>query len=433
MSHPTDLSAGSALRVPALRAALLLSLLPLQGCAAPGSFSEAALWAPASRLDPQQDAELRDRLAALLVEHGVPGCAASLLRDGAVVWSAGFGHADVERQIPMTPQTILNIGSVTKTVTTTAVLQLVEDDRVGLDDDVGGIVGFAVRNPAYPDVPITLRQLLTHRSSILDGVEYGESYACGDREEPLGDWLRAYFAPEAARDHFHSWAPGTLEPPREPRAYSNVAFGLLGHVVEALSGLSYEDYCRRRIFAPLGMDSSGFRIDRIDAERHAVPYSRLDDDAEIGPDFVAENLGRYSMEERPPQPGELFAHCLYSFATPPDGLLRSTALDLSRFLMAWIGSGALTEDGLMPVKLLEPETVRIALTPTHLGRALCWDRQRAVSEVEPMVLHSGGDPGIATIIAFRPEQKSGLVLMFNTGDPGGMFRGALDALVAALP
>ena len=217
---------------------------------------------------------------------------------------------------------------------------------------------------------------------------------------------------------------------RGSSSLSTVAYGLLGHLVESASGLSYEDYCRQSIFEPIGMNRSGFRIDRIDTSSHAVPYSRIADDFtndEIGDDFVHKTLARYSADEHPPVPGGLHPHCLYSFATPPDGLLRTSIHELARFLLLWIDKGA-SAGSQGDVRVLTAETVESALSEEHFGRAICWDRSTSLPD-EPLWMHSGGDPGIATLVGFRPREKSGLLLIFNVDQPGSMFRAAIDLLL----
>ena len=369
---------------------------------------------------------LESAIESLLEEHGVPGFAGGLIRDGELVWARGFGAADLESGRPMTERTLINIGSVTKTVTATVVLRAVEQGQLQLDQDVGDIVDFAIRNPRFPDEPITVRQLLVHRSSILDGAAYEASYACGDSATPLGEWLESYFTADDVAEHFHEWAPGTSEPPEQPRAYSNVAYGLLGHLVERTSGLAYSEACRTLVFDPLGMSDSGFELASIDIDRHATPYSKVPED------FDPESMGELRGLLRDPdqfeslEPGDLVGHCLYSFGTPPDGLLRSNVVELARFVQAYIDRGQL--DG---ARILESETVATALSDEHYGRALCWDRSRSLGG-EPFWNHSGGDPGIATLIGFRPEQRSGFVLLFNTSDPGPAFRGIVDAMLVEL-
>jgi CubicO group peptidase (beta-lactamase class C family) len=123
--------------------------------------------------------------------YHVPGVAVAIVRHGELLRARGYGWADLERRVPMTADTLLNVGSVSKTVTAIAVMQLWERGALRLDDDVNDYLPFAVRNPRHPDVPITARQLLAHRSSIRDGPAYDESYACGDPSLSLVERLFA--------------------------------------------------------------------------------------------------------------------------------------------------------------------------------------------------------------------------------------------------
>jgi CubicO group peptidase (beta-lactamase class C family) len=397
---------------------------------------------PDASLDPRLAARLAVRFRALIMEQGQPGYAAGLIREGRLVWAGGFGFADVDAGIPMTPKTVQNVGSVSKTVTTTAVLQLVEQGRLDLDADVNKYLSFAVRNPHYPDAPITARQLLVHRSSVKDGRALAESYRCGDHPGPLGRWLSDYFSGPDLESNFHTWAPGEANPPKSPRAYSNVAYGLLGHLVETVSGLDFADYCRRSILAPLGMRSSSFRV--RDVSHHAVPYfNRVPIDFNLEKDRKDwawdETIARFPFKERPPIPGQLFAYCTYSFGTPPDGGLRTGVNDLSRFWTSWIDHGRGQGPGGRPAHLLRPETIDMALSPIHFGRMLCWDRLEGLYSSkeplpgEPWVYHDGSDPGIGALAAFRPRQRSGMILVFNSsGKTRELLDGGIRALLEAL-
>ena len=105
---------------------------------------------------PQLD--LDQIIADLLAQDPMPGMTAALVRGPDLIWSGGFGKADLEHGIGMTPDHIQNIGSISKTVTTTAIMQLWENNAFKLDDDVNGFLTFSVRNPRFPDIPITFKQ-----------------------------------------------------------------------------------------------------------------------------------------------------------------------------------------------------------------------------------------------------------------------------------
>jgi len=127
---------------------------------------------------------------------------------------------------------------------------------------VNDYLPFSTRNPKFPAVPITIRHLLIHRSSITDGAAYSKSYSCGDPTVELGVWVEEYLKPGGrfynAQENFLNWAPGAEDPPTPPRTYSNVAFGLLGHLVERVSGVEFNAYCQAEIFDVLGMKNTNW-------------------------------------------------------------------------------------------------------------------------------------------------------------------------------
>jgi CubicO group peptidase (beta-lactamase class C family) len=386
-----------------------------------------------------QAAMLDQGFAALLDRHGVPGIAAGIILDGRLAWTNGYGLADIENGRPMTADTIQNVGSVTKTLTTTLALQDVEAGRLDLDADINRYLPFPVRNPNHPDAPITLRQLLTHRSSIRDGAAYSDSYHCGDQTVSLEDWLRAYFGDSGKSDHFHAWVPGTLHPPAYPRAYSNIAFGLVGLLSERVGGKPYDLLCRERIFGPLGMASSGFRLNAIDRRREAVPYKTLGDGFKPADLSEAERaFARYPEQNFTPQAGGHFPFCSYSFATPPDGLMRTSVNDLARFVSAWIGNGTLVRPGGKTARIISAETAAMALAPVHYERPLGWDQVGRYYGTEnpipgsALIGHNGSDPGIGAVVVFRPADRSGFVMIFNTFYDDAIARDGLRLYVETL-
>ena len=355
-------------------------------------------------------------LEARFSNQSISGYSAALVKGDQLIWSYAYGHAHREKNIAMTPDYIQNIASVSKTVTATAIMQLWEEGHFQLDDDINAHLPFSVRNPQFPDEPITFRQLLTHRSSINDGPSYDASYACGDPAVSLTDWITGYFVPDGPyynEANFHIWKPGTQDPPPEPRAYTNVGFGLLGYLVEQISGLPFNEYCKERIFIPLGMERTGWHINEIDVEHHSTVYSTLGDDPQPPEDGSLDSmLPAEGFTAADLVPNGFVPHCLYSFYNYPDGLVRTSVHDLSRFLRAYTSGGAFNGH-----QLLKAETIEMMLSEDHFGRGLCFDTYTFGTD-DTFWGHDGGDPGVATIMFFRKRDQLGLTMFFNQDDFG---------------
>src|SRR5262249_54334840 len=186
--------------------------------------------------------ELDQFIEATMEEAHLPGVAACLVKNGGIAWAKGYGWANIVQQLPMTPETVLNVGSITKTITATAAMQLWEQGKFTLADPINDYLPFVVRNPFHPHTAITIRQLLTHTSSIRDGSAYSTSYACGDPTMPLGSWLEQYLRANGAlyqaQESFYDWEPGARF------SYSNVGFGVLGYLIETISGTPFTQYCQ---------------------------------------------------------------------------------------------------------------------------------------------------------------------------------------------
>jgi CubicO group peptidase (beta-lactamase class C family) len=385
----------------------------------------AAFVSAASRHAQQQT--LDDFILEKMKADHIPGLTAGIVKKDKLVWSGAFGWADVENKKPMTEETIQNIGSISKTITATAVMQLWEKGKFKLDDDVNGYLPFPVRNPRFPDDPITFRQLLTHKSSIKDGTAYEQSYACGDPAVSLRDWIKGYFVPGgkyySEEGNFHTWKPGTIEIPPGPRAYTNVGFGLLGYLVEVISGQGFAEYCRKNIFTPLGMKSTGWYLTDVNVSHHAIPYTLVSEHFRMPEGMTFESfLPRYGKETAAPKMGELFPHCLYSFFNYPDGTIRTSVRDLSRFLRAYINDGVFENK-----RILKKETVRQMLSKEHFGRGLCWF-DMILKGGEAAWGHGGGDPGISTQMLFRAKDGVGVIMFFNSDSPGKAYGEILDRL-----
>lgn len=388
---------------------LIAFLLLTAACAQPTEEAPGRVSPPptAERLPGIAGAEqvIQETMAA----SNIPGIAAAIIRDGAVAWSKGFGLADVEGEIPMTVDSVMNVASISKTFVNAAVLQLVERGRIGLDDDVNRHLSFKVVHPKHPDTAITVRQLLTHMSSIADGPNYSDSYACDDPAVSLKTWIEGFLVEGGryynAEENFYAPAPG------EQYHYSNVGYGLLGLLVEEVSGQPFPEYTRDNLFAPLGMNATSWMIEDLPPDTvQAVPHLFLEEGTPRTNELLAQRGYRKMTEDG------YAALCLYSFYNYPDGLVRTSVHQLARFLLAHMGDGSY-EDG----RILSAETLALTWEAqgerNRLGeeevQGLTWNGRERPG-IGFLWGHTGGDPGVVTHMFFSPEDGVGVIVFANS-------------------
>lgn len=230
-----------------------LALLVL-GCL--GSAAPATAQAPGAGLD----ARRIDAVFAGYTGHDSPGCAVGVYRRGEIAFARGYGMADLERGVPITPATLFDLGSTSKQFTAAAVALLVADGRVALEDDVRKYV------PEVPDygTPITLDHLVRHTSGLRDYI--GLLNLGGRRIDDASDDQDALDA--IGRQRALNFAPGS------EWDYSNSGFFLLSVVVKRVTGRTLAEFARERIFGPLGMARTHFRDRHLAVLRgRALAYS----------------------------------------------------------------------------------------------------------------------------------------------------------------
>ncbi len=339
------------------------------------------------------------KIADWMQKENVPGLAACIASGDRITWSRGYGMANLAKGIPFTPDgTLFQIASISKTITATAVMQLRDRGLFHLDDDVNRFLKFSVRNPKFPDEPITFRHLLTHTSSLDEGEALYGTYAVGDPTVTLEEAVTRYFAGSgwsllggwgAAKERYRRYAPGAKE------YYPNAGYALLGYLVETISRQPLEEYLQQNVYRILKMNETSFYISRLDLERQACPYTYArkakrtlcpgDGDGNLLPKGVLPKAG-YNE------------HAHYSYPTLADGMVRTSVHQLANFMIAMMNGGRF--EG---AQLLKEETVTEMLS----GRGLCWFRKGTYWG------HDGGDPGCETELQFNPEIRVGYIIFAN--------------------
>jgi CubicO group peptidase (beta-lactamase class C family) len=360
----------------------------LLGSAGPAA-AQSRSGSPPAALGPEARDRLRATIRRLLDSAQVVSMAVAVARDGEVLWEEGFGHADLARRVPATPTTLYSVASITKPITATAVMQLVERGRVDLDRPIDGYLGgMRVTGLAGDASGVTVRRVMSHTAGLP--LHYRFFYQ-GSGESP---------DVPGAVDRYGR----VMFPPGEVYSYSNLGFGMLGELVGRVGATSYETFVRDRIFRPLGMTHSTIGTGagltdaavRYDARHRPIPFYDFDHRGASAVYTSAHELLRFGMFHLKTRPRAGSA----AWAPP----LADSTVD----------------------RMQRVETPGDSTTGYGLG----WFVDRDLGERR--VRHTGGMPGVATVLSLYPEHRVAIVALSNqsSGLPG---RIVAEIAAAVLP
>lgn len=375
---------------------MLISLLVILVFVSVGLYAFAP-HAPATPGQEMNTAELETYLNRLVASGNPPGLSVVVVRDDEVIYKNAFGFADGPRKIKATPDTVYHWWSMTKIPTAIAVMQLQEQGKLNLDEAVAEYLPwFDVKYPLADSPAITVRHLLQHSSGLPDTVP------------AMIGWVHYNDKPFNQTDVVKKYQPdfNTLKFEPGTRAiYSNLNYMVLGAVIEAVSGQSYEAYIDRNILQPLGMSHTGFVYSPAMSGQEAAgtlpvvhPYTPLlpallDTNA-----LIREWDGRL-----------LWLNRFYIEATPSTGLIGS-ATDVARFMRMYLNNGALDGESILQPGSLAMLTEALPIDSRGLGWAV------GESNGERYLEHMGGGAGFATTMRIYPESGMGIAILANGTD-----------------
>lgn len=338
--------------------------------------------ASAQALNTKQLTAEIDRILSGQFKPGETGCAALVAKNGQVIYQKAFGMANLELEVPMKPEMVFRIGSITKQFTAIAILQLMEQGKLSLQDDITKFI------PDYPThaYTITIEHLLTHTSGI-------QSYT------GMTDYMknvREDMKPEELIDIFKNqpmeFAPGTKW------NYNNSGYFLLGYIIEKVTGKTYADYIQENFFTPLGMTSTSYGSDTRIIMNRASGY-QPGNDGPVNSDYC-------SMT----QP--------YSA-----GAIMSTVGDLFRWHQA-----------VHSYRLVKKETLDMAFTEYKLkdGKGTHYGYGYFLSQLQgsPTIEHGGGIFGYLTSSIYLPEEDIFVALFSNNTGKAPEFAALQMAAIA---
>jgi CubicO group peptidase (beta-lactamase class C family) len=356
----------------------LLSLPPTALQAQSGSSAVAYQPAPVDLLRANG---FDDWVRSVMDEWHVPGVAVGAVKDGEVVLLEGYGYRDVERELPVTPSTLLAIGSNSKSFTVVLMAQLVEEGKLDWNKPVREYLPDFQLHDEYASQNMRVRDLVTHVSGLPrhDGLWYGRTF---DREE-LYHRLR-YLEPSTTF--------------RGVWQYQNLMFMTAGYLVEEITGRSWDDLVHERIFEPLGMTRSNTTVTRMEGSGDfAYPYLYNDGELHKVPFRNIDNVG-------------------------PAGSINSSVEEMLHYVQMHIDDGEyegtriLSEEGqrLMETPQSVPPQGAIwqydeEIGPTTYGMALSVSNYRG----HRLVQHGGGIDGFISQMSWLPDQRIGVVVLTN--------------------
>jgi CubicO group peptidase (beta-lactamase class C family) len=265
------------------------------------------------------------------------------------------------------------LASVSKTITAVALMSLLENPKLGisLDDDIDDELPFTVRNPSFPDQPITYRMLLTHTSSLIDTDAQLDLVVQGDSTMSLLDFEEEFVQHD---DNWSNDAPGTAF------SYSNIGAALAGLLAERISGKNLQAYAKKAIFDKIGMPETSYFLHDLDPSHIAMPY--VDG-----------------------QPQGFFGYPDY-----PDGEVRTSATQLAHFLLMVTGKGTCGGQRVLAADTIaQMEAPQIPDINPDYGLIFFHSNVGGMRATG----HDGVDNGVSTEMFFDEATGNGYVLLAN--------------------
>ncbi|SHH01527.1 CubicO group peptidase, beta-lactamase class C family [Anaerosphaera aminiphila DSM 21120] len=382
----------------ALALFLMLSSFPLEILASEDNvlLNSEELQSTKTELDVEKIEMITDEIAEKYINKDIVGASVAIIQDGNIVFEKGYGLASVEENIEVSPtETFMEAGSVSKLFTWTAVMQLVEEGKIDLDEDIKNCLPKDYLNLSF-EKPITMNHLMTHSAGF---EENPTAMMVSDVKDilPLEEYLSQKYAPKQI------YSPG------EVVAYSNYGTNLAGLIVERVSGVEYSKYIRENIFNPLDMTNAYF-----DRNYTAV-----------------ENIMKNKSEGYALKNGEFKKVPHVYINDMPAGSLNITADNLAKFMLAHMNSDGTGDLKLFknPETLSEMHTTLFSHEDMRVNAHGFWEGEYGgVRTLE----HGGNTIGFTSRFIMVPETDFGICLLTNAAsDMSGMSTELIETFIGS--
>ncbi|MEY4050292.1 MAG: hypothetical protein RL262_1126 [Bacteroidota bacterium] len=334
-----------------------------------------------------QEAEAEASIRAIMSQTHVVGVSVAVVKNNKIIYSHSFGQKNIEANTPLTDDCIFRIASISKSFSATSIMQLVEAKKLSLEDDASDLIGFPLRNPKFPDKVITLKMLLSHRSSINDSQGYFSLDSINPATNP--DYAKCY----------NNYAPGT------GYMYCNLNYNMTGAIIEKYSEERFDQYVKLHVLDPLDI-YGGYCVDSLDKNRFATIYEFNKETAKFtnSPNAYAprsKEIADYAMGKTTP---------IFS----PTGGMKISATDLAKYMMMHMNLGKANGK-----RIISKRSARIMQTPLssdeNYGLAIL--KTDKLIEGKTLTGHTGSAYGLYSTMFFEPNEKFGIVVISNGCNP----------------
>ena len=334
-----------------------------------------------------QEAAVEESIRAIMSQTNVVGVSVAVVKNNKIIYTQSFGLKNIETNTPLTDDCIFRIASISKSFSATSIMQLVEAKKLSLEDDASDLIGFPLRNPKFPDKVITLKMLLSHRSSINDS----QGYFSLDSINPVTN-------PNYAKC-YNNYEPGT------GYMYCNLNYNMTGAIIEKFSGERFDQYVKHHVLDPLNI-YGGYCVDSLDKNRFATIY-----------DFNKETAKFINSPNAYAPRSEEIAHYEMGKTTPifsPTGGMKISATDLAKYMIMHMNLGKANGK-----RIISKRSARLMQTPLssdeNYGLAIL--KTDKLIEGKTLTGHTGSAYGLFSTMFFEPNEKFGIVVISNGCNP----------------
>lgn len=328
-----------------------------------------------------------DCINGIMQQSAVAGLSVAVVKNNKIIYTHSFGSKNIETNTPLSDDCLFRIASISKSFSATSIMQLVEANKLSLEDDISTLAGFTIRNPKFPETVITLRMVMSHRSSINDRQGYFTLDAINPEKNK--DWAKCY----------NEYEPGT------GYQYCNLNYNMVGTIIEKISGERFDQYVKHHILDPLKL-YGGYCVDSLDKSRFATIYEYNDSLKK----FIAAPAAYASRSEE-------IKNYTMGYSTPifsPTGGMKISAPDLAAYMIMHMNQGK--HKGKRIISKASAQQMQTKLSDKEgYGLAIMTTDKLIAGKI--MKGHTGSAYGLFSAMFFNPEEKFGIVVISNGCHP----------------